>query len=177
MVMPEQPPTEAPFWKGTAAVRKRSARKQHSFSPPMLSWVSQLVLSTLRSLLKNNPKPQLIKEHVKGAWCRQSHASKGRSQCCGMWGRAAVGTGGQRRGSCSALACFGFCRKKKSLEQNTDRTPKGCRPVLVRWLQENQFVKPWVVISTTALPEQTYGLLNWGLKVIRVVRKIRMPLS
>lgn len=25
-----------------------------------------------------------------------------------------------------------FVEKKKSLEQNTDRTPKGCRPVLVR---------------------------------------------
>lgn len=125
MVMPEQPPTEAPFWKGTAAVRKRSARKQHSFSPPMLSWVSQLVLSTLRSLLKNNPKPQLIKEHMKGAWCRQGHASKGRSQCCGMWGRAAVGTGGQRRGSRSALACFGFCRKKKKFRTEHRQNTKG----------------------------------------------------
>lgn len=174
-MMPKQPPTAALFWRGTSTRRKSLARKQ-SFSPPMLSWVSQMVLSILRSLLKNNPKPQVIKEHLKVLDVPGVTPARGGPSTVGCGARQLWTREGRGEAPAQLWLALGFVEKNR-FELNTDKTPKGCRPVLVRWLQENQFVKMWVVISMTALPEQTYGLLNWGLKVITVVRKIRMPLS
>ena len=103
MMVPEQPPTDSPFWNNKKKLSKKRNESDFSFSPQLLSWVNWHVFKHPEvSLEEQTVARALADARMKGAWCWRAGAcsqAEGpgpraglRAQGCGEARGAGAGT-------------------------------------------------------------------------------------